>query len=502
MKNLKFYSLIALALIFSCEEYEIPVPPPPAAQTAENADLSSITFVGGSRLAGLEDGAFSQRSVSFSIPHMILTSGEFSNNVTEVIPFSNSLNGFNIYENINLNNDQGKYIASFTQPDTTSFKRFITVGESLNYSNANSSNLRNFSFPKAGLLDLTEANSSNPFINAFFPNITSALIDEIEANSPSFLVIDAGMQDIVNFALNGAEGNTEVNDPNTFQMGDLLTESAFKSKLEELTNTLLNQSNETKGILMNIPDILNFPMFIKLSFDLTPYIGNNNTFLREIRDKAEDYNELLAEFYAQNPTIPFSEQRPLLDFAADKRFNWGIIVIDNDLDEVVVNGNQIDKIRQAQRDEYILLRRENELRNGYGSFANDPVPANGFISNREAELIRTRIQAYNTVLAEIAANSNGRLAIANTSELFNELFTGFDRFLGNPAEGIVFDGVLLEPLISEFGIFSVDGINLNPIGNVLIANIIIDALNANFDGSIKRLNPNQVPGTNFQIGGQ
>lgn len=112
----------------------------------------------------------------------------------------------------------------------------------------------------------------------FFPNITSALIDEIEANSPSFLVIDAGMQDIVNFALNGAEGNTEVNDPNTFQMGDLLTESAFKSKLEELTNTLLNQSNETKGILMNIPDILNFPMFIKLSFDLTPYIGNNNTF--------------------------------------------------------------------------------------------------------------------------------------------------------------------------------------------------------------------------------
>lgn len=501
MKNYIYLLIIILVVNISCEPYNAPEPTIQPPQMAENADLSSITFVGGSRLAGLEDGAINQRSVSFSIPHLILSSGEFAEDIPTVIPFSHSTNGFNVYENTNIVGSQGKYLASFTQPDTTSFKRFITTGEALNYTNANTNTLRSFAFAKANVLDFTDINTSNPFINSFYPNLAEPLAQRAATNAPSFLVFDAGMQDIVSYALNGAEGNADVSDVSAFQTGDLLSESVFRAKVEELTAAFLSANPDSKGLLMNIPNILNFPMFIKLRFDITPFIINNSsTFFRELRADVAAYNQQLLSFYSQNPGVPSSERRPLLDFASDTRFNWGILVEDNDLSDVTINGQEVPKIRQAKWNEFVLFRGENDLSTGYGAQLDRPVSATGFISETEANLILSKIQAYNAILEDIVANSDDRLAIANTDALFEEMFMGLDRFLGNPAQGITVDGVLLEPLINEFGIFSTDGINLNPLGNVLLSNVIIDAINDNFSGTVRHINPNSVPGTDFKIG--
>ena len=502
MKNIRTILILTLIALHACGDYTAPEPTASPPQEAADADLSSIIFIGGSRLAGLEDGALSQRSVSFSVAHQLLTSGEFVQNASEVIPFSSSGNGFNIYENTEISGSQGKYIASFTQTDTTSFKRFIASGDALTYANNNASNLRSFSFPQADVLDFTENNPSNAFVKSFFPSLNEPLADLAAGNSPSFMVFDAGMQDLVNFALNGAEGNAEVTDAGSFQNGDLMSEALFRSKVEELTNTFLNQNPDSKGVLMNIPNILNFPMFIKLRFDVTPFIINNSrAFFSTLRDDVDEYNQQLLDFYDQNPGIPSSERRPFMDFGSDSRFNWGITVVDNDLGDVTINGQELPKIRHAKRDEFVLFRLENDLRSGYGSMLNDPVPATGFISNAEASLLQNKIQAYNNILEDIAANSNGKLAIADTDALFEEMFLGFDRFLGNPAQGITVNGVLLEPLISDFGIFSTDGINLNPIGNTLIANVIIEAINTHFTGTVRQIDPNGVPGTDFKIGG-
>jgi len=75
--------------------------------------------------------------------------------------------------------------------------------------------------------------------------------------------------------------------------------------------------------------------------------------------------------------------------------------------------------------------------------------------------------------------------------------TGFSKLLENEADGLNVEGVVLQPSISRFGVFSADGLNLNPVGNSLIVNAIISAINNNLNGNLRQVNPNNLPGTTF-----
>ena len=57
------------------------------------------------------------------------------------------------------------------------------------------------------------------------------------------------------------------------------------------------------------------------------------------------------------------------------------------------------------------------------------------------------------------------------------------------------EGVNFFPGISKFGIFSADGLNLNPRGNALMTSILIETLETTFGGDLKNVNPNAYKGT-------
>lgn len=490
-----FVSFFALALV-SCE-YEFPTPAEEAPQEAQNADLSQMTFVGGSRFTGTIDGAYSANTAQFNLPYLMLRQGNFVEQDALVGPNANITSSFNIYLNADVNGSTGSYEAFYPSLDTTIFKRRTVSGESLTFSNGGSTDLRSYSFPGLSLGDITGTSPNNSYLNAFYPSLTGSLMNQLDQSTSTFMIIDAGYEDMINFALNGAAGNAEVATTNALTVGDLPSEALFRSQLEDLANTLIDGNR--KGVLLNIPSILQFPVFSRIEFDLTPYIDGTPV-LGTARSQASTLNNKLLAYYSQNPNIPSEDRRPLFDFAGDNKGNWGIINEDPTLADVNHNGEELPKIRHAMSNEYFIYENENSLKTGYGSNFDNPVPNNKFITAAEAELINLKIAAFNQIISDVAAASNGNLVVVDTKAFFDTLYEGYDRVLNNSPQGTTIDGVFYEPLISEFGIFSADGLNLNPAGNAMLANVIINGINNGYNGNLKGVNPNALPGTNFKLG--
>lgn len=486
--------LLTLVVLTACE-YEFP-DPVAITEPSADADFSNIVFVGGSRLAGIEDGALSIRGNQYAVPNLFLKELGFVASDQVVTPFVNSENGFNIYENADLNGTEGAYRVFFPSADTVFFKRELTNGTALAFDNAGNGALNSFSFPGASILDVTESGRSvNPYTNAFFDNSQSILARATSAN-PSFFVLDLGYQDMLNFVLNGATGDMNAGVA-TAGVADLPSEAFFRTKLEEATNALLNQNANAKGVLINIPDFTLFPYFVRTSYDITPFVIADRPLQATVRGEAAAFNNSLIQFYQANPGIPSADRRPFIDYGADAAFNWGIMVEDNTLADVTFNGNVIPKVRQLKIDDYMFYKSEQRLRTGYGMQVSNPVPNNGFISFEKGEEIKAKIAAYNAIIQDVANNSGGRLMVADTYTVFNQMTNGFNRLLGNAADGLNVDGVVLEPRISRFGVFSTDGLNLNPVGNAIVVNTIVNAINNNINGNLRQVNPNNLPGTTF-----
>lgn len=491
----KLTLLLLSFLVLTACEYEFPDPVELTAPTAD-ADFSKIVFVGGSRFAGLEDGALSIRSNQYAVPNMFLKEFGFVEADQVVTPFVNSENGFNIYENDNLSETAGAYTLSFPSADTVFFKRDLTTGTALTFENAGSTDLNSFSFPGAGVLDITETGRTvNPYTGAFFDNSASILTRVTTAN-PSFFVYDLGYQDMLNFVLNGATGDMNAS-ATTAGVSDLPSEAFFRTKLEEATNALLNQNAASKGVLVNIPDFTLFPYFVRLTFDVTPFVISDRSLISTAQGEAASFNNSLISYYQQNPGIPSADRRPFIDYGNDSRFNWGIAVEDQTLADVTFNGNVIPKVRQLKIDDYMFYKDEQRLRTGFGMQVSNPVPNDGFISFEKGEEIKAKIAAFNAIIQDVANNSGGRLVVADTYTVFNQMTNGFNKLLGNEADGLNVEGVVLAPTISRFGVFSADGLNLNPVGNAVIVNTIVNAINNGLNGNLRAVNPNNLPGTNF-----
>ena len=96
--------------------------------------------------------------------------------------------------------------------------------------------------------------------------------------------------------------------------------------------------------------------------------------------------------------------------------------------------------------------------------------------------IGAAIVGYNQVIASLAAEHD--LALVDVDALVERLATG----------GIVSDGVLLT---GEYAgqAFSLDGATFTPKGYGVIANLVIDALNLRYGGSVPHLRTDVLPGT-------
>ncbi|MFD2600356.1 SGNH/GDSL hydrolase family protein [Sphingobacterium corticis] len=146
-------------------------------------------------------------------------------------------------------------------------------------------------------------------------------------------------------------------------------------------------------------------------------------------------------------------------------------------------------VRPATPEDYFFLTlpREHLGRDTYngvplfGISPNNPIPDNMVLDKDEVEEVRARVNQFNAVIKQ-AAESKG-LALVDMHDFLNKV-----------KAGIVYNGVPINSQFIRGNAFSLDGVHLTPIGNAIVANQFIEAINQKFNASIPRVDVTQYSG--------
>jgi lysophospholipase L1-like esterase len=113
-----------------------------------------------------------------------------------------------------------------------------------------------------------------------------------------------------------------------------------------------------------------------------------------------------------------------------------------------------------------------------------PIPNQFVLMETEIADINNTIEAYNEKL-KATANALG-LAFVDVNEFMSRIKTG-----------IIYNGVNVSAEFVAGGAFSLDGVHLSPLGNALMANEFIKAINQKYGVSIPQVNATKYKGVEF-----
>ncbi len=281
----------------------------------------------------------------------------------------------------------------------------------------------------------------NPFFSRFCSDeVNASILSDALARNPTFYSILLGDADIMAYATSG--GTTNAIPPSQGAAG-----VGFQGTLEEIVS--LFSGAGAKGAISTIPNVLDYPYFT-----LIPYNG-----LTLDAEKAETMNSVF------NPIGLFFEE-------GDNPFT------------IECDCNMPYGVRKMVPGEIVLLSipLDSVKCNGMGSI--NPIPDRYILTLAEIDEITSKLDAYNSVIENVAASNN--LAIARFDDLVDELKTG-----------MLYNGVNINIDFVTGGAFSLDGRNLNPIGQALLANKFIEAINEQFNADIPLASVTQYSGTLF-----
>lgn len=280
----------------------------------------------------------------------------------------------------------------------------------------------------------------NPFFTRMAANpITSSVVNDAVASNPTFFSIQVGEQDILEYALTGATSGTMTPANGSAGIG-------FDGTVE--ATILALKANGAKGVIGNVPDITKFPYFNTIPYNGLNLDATNATTLNNV------YNQMGISFQVGSNGFIIED--------ASAQFG----------------------VRQIQQGELILLSvpLDSIKCNKLGSLF--PIPDKYVLTADEIQEIQARIAAYNTIIATSAATHG--LALADVNTLLKSVKTG-----------IVFNGIGLNANFVSGGTFSLDGLHLNPIGNALVANVYIKAINQTFGSTIPQVDATKYRGVKF-----
>ena len=113
-----------------------------------------------------------------------------------------------------------------------------------------------------------------------------------------------------------------------------------------------------------------------------------------------------------------------------------------------------------------------------------PIPNAYVLTATEITAVNNAVTAYNNKL-KATADASG-LAFVDVNSFFNTVKTG-----------IIYNGVGINGQFVAGGAFSLDGIHLTPLGNALLANSFIQAINSKYGSSIPKVDATKYNGVAF-----
>ncbi len=316
-------------------------------------------------------------------------------------------------------------------------------------SNIYSTGFNNLGVPSAGVLDINQVGYGNPSngignYNPYFARMSSnqssasILLDAVSQN-PTFFTIELGEADLMTFAKSGGTSTSPPVANGTMGIG-------FDGSLEEIVSAL--DINGAKGAISNVPDVLSYPYFTTI-----PYNG-----LKLDVDKAATLNNVFNSL--------------------------GLFFVVGDNPFVIVDTTQAINVRKMVEGELVLLSAPLDSVKCFGMGSIFGIPDKHILTIQEISTINSYQVGYNSAISTVAQAHN--LAEVDKKNLITSLSTG-----------IVYNGVSMSTEFVTGGAFSLDGRNLNPSGQALLANLYIEAINATFNAKIPTASVVNYPGVIF-----
>ena len=434
--NLIFYCTSILVCVACKPNLEEPEP------QKGNIDVSNYVAVGDAVTAGYADGALYYEGQQFSFANILAGQFDEIGGIDFNTPFvPQNSNGISIVPN-NSVTINAKFVLgmrtdckSVTSLSPIQLSPTETYGFfSTNvYSSINPFN--NMGVPNAKAIDVVTKGYANPFYQriASHPTNASILTDAI-AQNPTFFSLLIGSDDVMTYAMAGGSA------------GSITSSLAFNTAIDSIINGLTK--NGAKGVIGNIPDLIDLPYFTTipynaLTLDQTQADGLNTL-----------YNPL--GFYFSAGVNSF--------MVADADSTYGV--------------------RKIQADEFFLLSLplDSVKCNSFGTILK--IPEQYYLKKSEINTIQTAIANYNLKLKAVAQAKG--LAFVDVNAFYKKI-----------KSGIVYNGVSINSQFVKGGMFSLDGIQLNPLGNAMLANEFIKAINQTYASTIQQVDVTKYRGVVF-----
>lgn len=278
----------------------------------------------------------------------------------------------------------------------------------------------------------------NPYFTRFASDeVNASVLSDAVAKNPTFFTLMLGDDDILAYAKSGGTNGGIPVASGPAGVG-------FSGSLEEVITAL--KANGAKGAIANIPDVTKYPFFTTIPYNGLTLDANTANTLNALA-LGVTFAEGANAFTMEDPTAP-NGIRQLLP------------------GELVLLSTPLDSVKCSAMGSAFPLRDEFVL------------------TLDEIAEIQTKVNDYNNVISTLSQNYG--LAQADIKSLINSLETG-----------TVFNGVSMSSKFVTGGAYSLDGIQLNPIGQALLANKFIEAINVNFSATIPFANPVKYSGIIF-----
>ncbi len=460
MKYKGILYLITLIFLVSCE----PDLSEDFNYSKGNADFTTYVAIGNSLTAGYANSALYKSGQENSYPNILaqqlvlVGGGEFKQpliateegvgiTIKEGMPFYPTKLKLGLVENTDCQGQgTGQYslkpVYENPNPNQAEQLAYLFGNELVQgpYNNVGvpGAQIQHLLFDKYGDPTAFDPNTGAPLFNPYFVRFASStsttVIADAIAKNPTFFTLWIGSNDILGSALSGTDA--AITPPEVFAGAyDIILQSMFGA------------NENLEGVLINIPEIHSIPFFTTISKAL-PW---NGLVLDEMQAAG------LSQLYALygHPEITFQTgPNPFVVKEADGSFS-----------------------RTEEGDLFLLtLPTQKILCEGLGS-ANpqdttlNPIPGSFVLNIDEQAGIEAAISAYNNTIETLAVQYD--IAVLDAHNIMQDF-----------ESGMTIDGITLSTTFVEGGLFSLDGVHLNPLGCAVLTNYLISTINDQYDANI------------------
>ncbi|MEX0275365.1 MAG: G-D-S-L family lipolytic protein, partial [Flavobacteriaceae bacterium] len=352
------------------------------------------------------------------------------------------------------------------------------------------------------------AGLANPYYARMATSATASVMGDVMAQSPTFFSLWIGANDVLGYATSGGTGEdhnmTGNLDAATYAGNDITHAGVFAQVYGGLLQTLT--SGGAEGIVANLPNVADAPFFTTVPH--APLDPTNPDFAPQIPALNAQFgqlNQVFAALGVPERSIEFSttaasavviKDESLTDLSA--QITGALMAGGADAGTATILGLLYGQARQATADDLILLTASGAIATvdtdnvaylmglgldqataGQLSVTGLTLPmGDGMVLiPDEQTAISNAITAYNQTISNAATTFD--LAFFDVNAFFTEVATN----------GYQAGSAFMTADLVTGGTFSLDGIHPSPRGNAVIANQMINAINAKYGSNLPTVNP-------------